>query len=210
VEASAGSEAAARKEWMKGRTPRVDWAGLLKRTFDFDVFACVRCGGRLKGLGVREGRAGSAGYSLDNYKNDNSSTEVHSSSGIANNAFYLLTNGGTNRTSGTEVKDGIGMEKSLKIFYRALDNYMTPNTTFAQAREATINAATDLYGANSAEVQKVKASWGAVGVNCAFRGGAQGRRRGNPRRPAGGSGRFALGQGPVRLTPLRTSRRAPP
>ena len=27
----------------------------LRRTFDFDVFAGVRCGGRLKGLGVREG-----------------------------------------------------------------------------------------------------------------------------------------------------------
>jgi hypothetical protein len=59
-EARAGSEAAARKERMKQRTPRVDWAELLKRTFDFDVFACVRCGGRLKGLGVREGRQGSA------------------------------------------------------------------------------------------------------------------------------------------------------
>jgi hypothetical protein len=54
-EARAGSEAAARKERMKQRTPRVDWAGLLKRTFDFDVFACARCGGRLKGVGVREG-----------------------------------------------------------------------------------------------------------------------------------------------------------
>lgn len=51
-EARAGSEAAARKERMKERTPRVDGAGLLKRTFDFDVFACVRRGGRLKGVGV--------------------------------------------------------------------------------------------------------------------------------------------------------------
>jgi hypothetical protein len=50
-EASAGLEAAARKERMKQRTPRVDWAELLRRTFDFDVFAGVRCGGRLKGLG---------------------------------------------------------------------------------------------------------------------------------------------------------------
>ena len=48
------------------------------------------------------------------------------------------------------------MEKGLKVFYRALEHYMTPNTTFAQAREATVNAATDLYGANSAEVQKVE------------------------------------------------------
>ena len=65
---------------------------------------------------------------------------MHGSSGIANNAFYLLTNGGTNRTSGVEVKDAIGMEKGLKIYYRALAHYMTPSTTFAQARIATINA----------------------------------------------------------------------
>ncbi|WP_224366329.1 M4 family metallopeptidase [Hyalangium versicolor] len=105
------------------------------------------------------------GYSIDNYKNYPKQTEVHGSSGIANNAFYLLANGGTNRTSGVQVKDGIGMEKGLKVFYRALEHYMTPNTTFAEARQATINAATDLYGAGSPEVQKVKESWNAVGVN---------------------------------------------
>ncbi|MBZ4415652.1 M4 family metallopeptidase [Myxococcus sp. RHSTA-1-4] len=105
------------------------------------------------------------GYSIDNYKDYPKQTEVHGSSGIANNAFYLLVNGGKNRTSGLEVKDGIGMEKGLKIYYRALAHYMTPNTTFAQARAACIQAATDLHGANSPEVQKVKESWTAVGVN---------------------------------------------
>ncbi|KAF0215570.1 MAG: M4 family peptidase, partial [bacterium] len=104
-------------------------------------------------------------YSVDNYRNYPQQTEVHGSSGIANNAFYLLVQGGTNRTSGIAVANGIGMEKGLKVFYRALSTYMTPSTTFAQARQATINAATDLYGANSTEVQKVKESWTAVGVN---------------------------------------------
>ncbi len=105
------------------------------------------------------------GYSVDHYKNYPKQTEVHGSSGIANNAFYLLANGGKNRTSGLEVKDGIGMEKGLKVFARALEHYMTPKTTFAQARQATVQAATDLYGANSAEVKKVQESWNAVGVN---------------------------------------------
>jgi Zn-dependent metalloprotease len=104
------------------------------------------------------------GYSVDHYKNYPKQTEVHGSSGIANNAFYLLSEGGTNRTSGAKVDGGIGMEKSLKIFGRALTTYMTPRTTFAQARDACIKAATDLYGATSPEVQKVKDSWSAVGV----------------------------------------------
>ncbi|RKH33735.1 M4 family metallopeptidase [Corallococcus sicarius] len=104
------------------------------------------------------------GYSIDNYKNYPKQTEVHGSSGIANNAFFLLTEGGKNKTSGLEVKDGIGMEKSLKIFGRALTTYMTPQTNFTQARAATVKAATDLYGKDSAEVQKVQDAWTAVGV----------------------------------------------
>ncbi len=103
-------------------------------------------------------------YSIDHYSNYPKQTEVHGSSGIANNAFYLLVNGGTNRTSQQTVEGGIGMEKGLKIYYRALNHYMTPSTTFAQAREATVKAATDLYGADSAEVAKVRESWSAVGV----------------------------------------------
>lgn len=32
-------------------SPRVDWATLLRRTFDVDVLACPSCGGRLRILG---------------------------------------------------------------------------------------------------------------------------------------------------------------
>src|SRR4051812_12739130 len=39
-------EAAARQELKKKRTPRLHWAGLVRRTFALDVLACVRCGGR--------------------------------------------------------------------------------------------------------------------------------------------------------------------
>jgi len=57
-ETSAGSEAAAKQERMKGRTPRVDWAEVLKRTFNFDVFACMRCGGRRRVLAYGKGAGG--------------------------------------------------------------------------------------------------------------------------------------------------------
>jgi Putative transposase len=33
-------------------TPRVDWASLLRRSFDVDVMACAECGGRLRVLAV--------------------------------------------------------------------------------------------------------------------------------------------------------------
>jgi hypothetical protein len=33
-------------------TPRVDWAALLRRSFDVDVMACAKCGGRLRVVAV--------------------------------------------------------------------------------------------------------------------------------------------------------------
>jgi putative transposase len=49
-EARVVTETAARREPKKERTPPVEWAELRRRTFDFDVFACVRCGGRRRVL----------------------------------------------------------------------------------------------------------------------------------------------------------------
>lgn len=57
-EASVGLEAAASTEPMKEETPRVDWAELLSRTFDVDVFACMRCGGRRRVLAYVKGAEG--------------------------------------------------------------------------------------------------------------------------------------------------------
>ena len=44
----------ARQETRKERTTRVDQAGLLRKTFAVDVFACVRCGGRRRVLAYVE------------------------------------------------------------------------------------------------------------------------------------------------------------
>jgi hypothetical protein len=60
-EASEAPEAGARQERRKERTPPVDWAGLLRRTFAVDVFTCVRCGGRRRVLAyVKQARGGRA------------------------------------------------------------------------------------------------------------------------------------------------------
>jgi bacillolysin len=62
------------------------------------------------------------------------------------------------------VEGGIGMEKGLRVFGRALTSYMHPNTTFSQARLATLRAARDLYGADCQEVRTLEQAWAAVGV----------------------------------------------
>ena len=92
---------------------------------------------------------------------------VHINSGISNQAFYLAIEGGTNRTSGIAVQGvgGANREQIEKMFYRAFTQLMPANSTFSVARAATIQAARDLYGANSAAERAVTAAWTAVGVN---------------------------------------------
>ncbi len=91
---------------------------------------------------------------------------VHLNSGIANLAFYLLSQGGTHpRSKTTTVVTGIGITKAEQIFYRALTTYMTTSTNFQGARNATAQAAADLYGGtSSAEYTQVQNCWTAVGV----------------------------------------------
>lgn len=92
---------------------------------------------------------------------------VHINSGIANQAYYLAIEGGTNRTSGLAVQ-GVGQanrDQIEKTFYRAFTQLLPSNATFATARATTIQAARDLYGAGSAAERAVTQAWTAVGVN---------------------------------------------
>lgn len=91
---------------------------------------------------------------------------VHVNATIATHAFYLATAGGRNRVSGLTVA-GVGvanMERMERIFYRAFAFLMGPAASFSDARAATLQAATDLYGAASNERAQVQQAWTAVGV----------------------------------------------
>jgi Zn-dependent metalloprotease len=103
------------------------------------------------------------GGSVDHFSKYSRGMDVHYSSGIANNFFYLLSEGGTNKTSGKRVT-GISRAKAEKIWYRALTTYFTSSTTFKKARIATLSAAKDLYGLTSTEYSAVATAWTAVGV----------------------------------------------
>jgi bacillolysin len=91
---------------------------------------------------------------------------VHINSAIVNHAYYLMVQGGTNRTSGISVR-GLGTaqrERIEKIFYRAFVFYLVPSSTFRDAREATLRAAAELYGAGGVEQETVRQAWDAVGM----------------------------------------------
>lgn len=100
--------------------------------------------------------------------------DVHFSSGVPNHFFYLLAEGsgsksigGLHHTSttcnGTTIR-GIGRGKALQIWYRALTVYMTEGTNFQEARDATIRAARDLYGAKSTTCATVAKTWTGLTV----------------------------------------------
>lgn len=88
---------------------------------------------------------------------------VHGNSGIANLAFKLLTTGGRHPRGRTTVEvPALGIERAGAIFYRALSQYLSSNSSFQALRNATAQAATDLYGADAAA--SVHLAWDAVGV----------------------------------------------
>lgn len=115
------------------------------------------------------------GASADCWYSTVGNLDVHYSSGVANHFFFLLAEGTTNGVpsktcvagntrvaTGTGSVTGIGRAKAEAIWYKALTTYMTSSETFAKARTDTVKAATDLYGAGSAEVAAVNAAWTAV------------------------------------------------
>jgi len=105
------------------------------------------------------------GASLDLWTPGAGSVDVHYSSGISNLAFYLLSQGGTHPRGKTSVSvPAIGILKASKIFYSVNSDYLTASSNFAAARTASIQAATALHGASSAEVTAVGKAWEAVGV----------------------------------------------
>ncbi|MFF4363732.1 M4 family metallopeptidase [Streptomyces sp. NPDC001604] len=115
------------------------------------------------------------GSSADYWSRNVGRLDVHNSSGVANHFFYLLSEGSGAKTingvsynsptyDGSTVT-GIGRAKADQIWYRALTTYFTSSTNYAGARTATLQAASDLYGAGSAEYSAVAAAWKAVNVN---------------------------------------------
>ncbi|OLZ59345.1 peptidase M4 family protein [Streptomyces sp. IMTB 2501] len=115
------------------------------------------------------------GNSADSWSSDVGNLDVHYSSGVANHFFYLLSEGSGAKTingvsydsptsDGSKVT-GIGRDKALQIWYKALTTYFTSTTNYSDARSGTLKAASDLYGASSTEYKTVAAAWSAVNVS---------------------------------------------
>lgn len=95
---------------------------------------------------------------------------VHINSGVLNFWYYLLCQGGsgTNDNGDAYTVASITMEKAQRIAFRMLTVYLVNSSEFADARTASIQACTDLYGSCSPELMSTTNAWYAVGVGASY------------------------------------------
>jgi hypothetical protein len=152
-------EGGAKKEWVIGDDRGCGQFSCLGKTFS------ARC---------RDLQTPKNFNNPDTYKGINwqtasatSTPDPHNNGSVQNRWFALLCDGGSG--TNTELSsaynvNGVGMVKGRKIAYRGLTRYLNSDATYADAREASISAASDLYGADSSEVESVTNAWCAVGL----------------------------------------------
>lgn len=112
------------------------------------------------------------GRSLDHLSMYQDHIDVHFSSGIPNNAFYLTVEGGTHRLGKTveglnKIYEGDHSQAMLtagQVWMHALQYYLQPSSGFREALQATLLAAQDLYPGQPAIQSTLKDAWEAVGV----------------------------------------------
>jgi len=114
------------------------------------------------------------GLSADNWYAGIKYLDVHFSSGPFNRWFYFLSQGASSSVASKDYSAylpkgmaGIGNDRAARVWYKALTEYLTPQAKYADARNAAINAATDLYGAGSVEVAAVQSAFAAINVGSA-------------------------------------------
>jgi Zn-dependent metalloprotease len=111
------------------------------------------------------------GFSPDAWSPEVEGMDVHFGSGPMNRAFYFLCQGASaDRKDDTYSRylprgmKGVGNDKALRIWWRALSTYLTPRSRYRDARRGALRAATDLYGRHSAEVRAVCQAFQGINV----------------------------------------------
>ena len=128
-------------------------------------------GGALRSMSDPNAKGDPDTYLGDNwYSGSGDNGGVHYNSGVQNFWFYLLTEGGngTNDNGDSYTVSSLGMDKAGAIAYRNLSIYLGANSQYIDARTGAIQAAIDLYGADSAEEIATTNAWYAVGVGGAY------------------------------------------
>lgn len=116
------------------------------------------------------------------YGQDRDNGGVHTNSGIPNKAAYLFSEGGTFHGVQTI---GQGRERLERVWFHALTAIMTSGSSFADTREATIQAARQLYPDTPGVENAARNAWAAVGVGSPAEQSGRGAISGRVSRPGG-------------------------
>ncbi len=112
---------------------------------------------------------------LNSFNQNAYNTLIHQNSTVLSHWFYLLAQGGTGNNNfpynNNYCVKAIGQTKAGNIAFLAATHFIANYyKDFGGARLATIQAAIQLYGANSNEVAQVTEAWYAVGVGTKYNG----------------------------------------
>jgi hypothetical protein len=101
-------------------------------------------------------------FCAPNGSSNNDNGGVHINSGIPNHAFALLVDGGT--FNGGRVR-AIGMTKAAHIYWRAMSEYQTPYSKFADHADALEQSCNDLIGASLTRLDNGRPSPQVIDAN---------------------------------------------
>jgi Zn-dependent metalloprotease len=144
------------------------WAAPNKQTwlmgeeiFNTPLYTCIR------DLQNPNSTTAAEGQHPDTYQGDfwDYNGEPHNNSTVLSHWFYLLSEGGngTNDNGDCFNVAAIGINNAERIAYRT-ELTLNSSATYADARNMSIQAATDLFGSNSNQLVQTTNAWYAVGV----------------------------------------------
>ena len=115
------------------------------------------------------------GLSPDAWASGIYNLDGHYTMGVATRFFYFLSMGAS-ADSGSDYYSpylpqgmtGIGIDAAAHVWYKAVSEYMTPTTILFTIRGPLLQAATDLYGAGSVQVQAVANALSGVNLGAAY------------------------------------------
>ncbi len=97
---------------------------------------------------------------------------VHKNSSVLNYWYYLLTDGGSgvNDLGNSYNVTGIGITDASKIAFRTLTVYLSPGSQYQDAYNYSVQAAQDLFGDCSPQLEATYNAWYAVGFGNGYSG----------------------------------------
>jgi Zn-dependent metalloprotease len=114
------------------------------------------------------------GHSLDAWSTSLKRLDPHYSSGPNNRMFYFLAMGSSSVSTSDYYSKylvqapknmtGIGIDKAYRIWFRANTTKLTSGSTYADARNAVVAAAQELYGVGSVEAKAAMRAYAAINV----------------------------------------------